>query len=191
MVFTVALIPTVANAASECTHSYDGICDTDCNLCGQVREAQPHVYGAWISVSETDSNGNLITGRQICQNCGATVDRYSTIVNIESSGSLNPESGFVMTPITGTGSIEYSENIHFVQIGDQLNTNSGFSENIYFDTAISEPSVSDNLLLSCFIGVIGLGIIWLGATFVIKAMRATANGTQDEESYESENFIED
>ena len=38
MVFTVALIPTVANAASECTHSYDGICDTDCNICGQTRE---------------------------------------------------------------------------------------------------------------------------------------------------------
>lgn len=172
MVLTIVIIPTVSYAASACNHSYDSSCDTDCNLCGATRDAESHAYGEWYSVNEIDENGDLITERRVCDRCGAE----DNLVSMSHVIQFSPPT---QQTITLQPSVTFPENSFEIEL----------QEPPTFGTSVNDMRRS-SVILDCFVGVIGLGILWLGATFIIKATRTAENGADGEDIYEPDNYID-
>ena len=51
-------------------HEYDNACDSDCNICGDVREVEPHKYSGAITTAPTCTEDGVKT--YTCANCGGT-----------------------------------------------------------------------------------------------------------------------
>ena len=49
-------------------HAYDNACDYDCNICGEVREAEPHNYVGRIQIAPTCVDDGVM--RHTCTVCG-------------------------------------------------------------------------------------------------------------------------
>ena len=178
--FSIFAMPTVGYAYDECEHDYDSSCDTTCNLCGEEREAEPHIFEGWYDY-ETNSETNTITRRNECLFC----DAYDTRTVVSLSSTITNVGGFTTDTIPN---FSYGDQtIDFGSLSDKV---------IYEGTLITNEisyasSASETPLITCFVGILGLSVLWLGATFIIKARKASANGdAEDDDFYEPQSFIE-
>ncbi len=61
-------------------HTYDHACDADCNVCGGVREVEPHPYVGEVTVAATCVTDGVMT--YTCSVCG---DSYTEVISANGS----------------------------------------------------------------------------------------------------------
>ena len=58
-----------------CDHAYDHACDPDCNVCGAIREVEPHAYFSEVTTPATCVDNGVMT--YTCAHCG---DSYTASI---------------------------------------------------------------------------------------------------------------
>ena len=180
---SIFTFPTVGHALSACNHKYDSACDTDCNLCGQTREADPHEYGEWTSYAQEVDGAYLTTTQRTCKNCGAFEKSSSSNVisfsQFTPGTSVNGQAAAVETYVYNLDNIS----MHAINIAD-LNK---------APTSSYGDSDTVDIIIACGIGAVALAIILMSTSVIVRAKnKALANDGEghDEDVYEPDNYIE-
>ena len=181
---SIFTFPTVGHALSACNHKYDSACDTDCNLCGQTREADPHEYGEWTNYAEEVDGVYLTTTKRTCKNCGA----------FDTASSSNVISFSQFTPGTLVNGQTVAVETHVYNLDDTSMHAINLEDLNKAPTSSYGDSDTVDILIACGIGAVALAIILMSTSVIVrskkKAVPADEGEAHDDDVYEPDNYIE-